>query len=156
MTSPRATGDRRPTTDYGAWKRGPQFTVLGLWSLLLGLVLSGCMLASGERVSEDIAPEAGNRSAVFVSAEGDEVRSLDIGAPGAQLRVIVILEAEQGELRLDVLDADSAVALSAQSRPDDQVTRSGLVSAGEDGQLRYRVSARGARNGGYQILYQQQ
>ena len=114
------------------------------------------MLTSGERASQDTGPQAGNRSAVFVSAEGDELRSLDIGAPGAELRVIVILEAEQGELRLDVLDGDGAVALSAQSRPDDQVTRSGIIAAGADGLLRYRVSARGARNGGYQLLYQQQ
>jgi hypothetical protein len=114
------------------------------------------MLASGARSSEDVAPEAGNQSTIFVSAEGSELHSLAVGEPGAELRVIVILEAEQGELRLDVLDADSAVALSAQSRPDEQVTRSGAVTADAEGMLRYRVTARGARNGGYQILYQRQ
>lgn len=130
--------------------------VCGLWAVVGGLLLSGCMLTSGERTSQDVGLQAGNRSATFVSAEGDELRSLEVGAPGAELQVIVILEAEQGELRLDVLDADSAVALSAQSRPDEQVTRSGSVTTDAEGVLRYRVTARGARNGGYQILYQQQ
>jgi hypothetical protein len=120
------------------------------------MLLSSCMLVSGERISQDTRPEAGNQSASFVSAEGEELHTLDIGVPDATLRVIVLLEAEQGELRLDVLDGQEAVALSAQSRPGEQVTRSGSVTTGSDGVLRYRVSARGARNGGYQILYQQQ
>jgi len=114
------------------------------------------MLVSGERTSEDVRPEAGNRSDSFVSAEGEAVHTLNVGVPDATLRVIVLLEAEQGELRLDVLDGQQAVGLSAQSRPGDQVTRSGSVTIGGDGLLRYRVTARGARNGGYQILYQQQ
>lgn len=129
---------------------------MALALLLALMLLSGCLLTSGERTSEDAGPQAGNRSAVFVSAEGGELRSLQVGAPDAELRVIVILEAEQGELRLDVLDADSAVALSAQSRPDEQVTRSGSVMTDAEGVLHYRVTARGARNGGYQILYQRQ
>ncbi|MFO7169144.1 MAG: hypothetical protein DIU80_014065 [Chloroflexota bacterium] len=130
---------------------------------LLGLALcacfvalaSGCMLVSGERVNEDISPEAGNRSASFVSAEGEALHELRTGAPDAELRVIVILEAEQGELRLDLLD-DGEVTLSARSRPDEQVTRSGTAATDSEGVLRYRVAARGARNGGYQILYQRQ
>ncbi|MEN9935687.1 MAG: hypothetical protein RLZZ387_2266 [Chloroflexota bacterium] len=114
------------------------------------------MLASGQRVSTDAGEQAGNHSTMFVSAEGAEVRSLSTGISGAELRVIIILEAEQGELRLDMLDANGAVALSAQSRPDEQVTRSGSVAVDAEGELRYRVSASGARNGGYQILYQRQ
>jgi hypothetical protein len=129
---------------------------IGLWSFVLGLLLSGCMLASGQRVSTDAGEQAGNHSTMFVSAEGAEVRSLSTGISGAELRVIIILEAEQGELRLDMLDANGAVALSAQSRPDEQVTRSGSVAVDAEGELRYRVSASGARNGGYQILYQRQ
>ncbi|HWQ15827.1 MAG TPA: hypothetical protein VNL77_23700 [Roseiflexaceae bacterium] len=130
--------------------------VVGRWSLVLlaALLLSGCMLVSGGRLSEDAGVEAGNQSATFVSAEGQELRRLDTGAPGAALRVILILEAEQGELRLDVLDANGTVVLSAQSRPDEQVTRSGTVTADDQGALHIRVTARGARNGGYQVLYQ--
>jgi hypothetical protein len=130
----------------------------GQWvSLLLAaLLLSGCMLTSGGRLSEDAGLEAGNQSASFVSAEGEELRRINTGAPDAALRVIVILEAEQGELRLDVLDAGGAVALSAQSRPDEQVTRSGAVTTDAEGALYIRVTARGARNGGYQVLYQRQ
>lgn len=131
-----------------------------LAALLVGcgllLFSSGCMLSSGLRASEDAGGQAGNQSVSFVSAEGSELRSLATGTPGAPLRVIVILEAEQGELQLDVLDASGSVALSAQSRPDEQVTRSGAVTADADGALRYRITARGARRAGYQILYQRQ
>jgi hypothetical protein len=114
------------------------------------------MLTSGERSSQDAGGAAGNRATSFVSAEGDELRTIDVGEPGVPLRVIVIVEAEQGQLQVDVLDADGSVALSAQSRPDEQVTRSGGISANDSGALSYRVSARGARGGGYQILYQRQ
>jgi hypothetical protein len=124
--------------------------------LPLALLLAGCMLTSGGRMTEDAGATAGNRSVSFVSAEGEEQLSLPTGAPGAPLRVIVILEAEQGELRLDVLDDQGGVALSVQSRPDEQVTRSGGTTADSSGALRYRLAARGARNGGYQILYQLQ
>lgn len=146
---------RRPEREERA-AEGRRPLALGLWPLLLGLLLSGCMIASGGRSSEDAGPEAGNQVMSFVSAEGEELRQLNTGAPAAELRVIVILEAEQGELRLDVIGGDGQVVLSAQSRPDEQVTRSGSVSTDAQGALRYRVSARGARNGSYQILYQRQ
>jgi hypothetical protein len=41
-----------------------------------------------------------------------------------------------------------------QSRPDEQITRRGDVLTDEQGRLHYRVIARGARNGAYQLLYQ--
>jgi type IV pilus biogenesis protein CpaD/CtpE len=122
----------------------------------LALLLSGCMLVSGERTSEDTTPEAGSRNASFVSAEGEQSLALLTGAPTAAVRVVVAVAAEQGELRVEVLNPNGGVALSAASQPDDEVTRSGLATTDVAGELRYRVVARGARVGSYRILYQQQ
>jgi hypothetical protein len=121
---------------------------------LFSVLLTGCLLTSGERPSIDTQPDGGNISTSFIGADGDAERTVDTGAPTAALNAIVIVQAERGELRVDLLNPDGNVAFSVQARPDEQVTRSGPVQTDAAGHLRYRVSARGARNGGYQVLYQ--
>jgi hypothetical protein len=148
----RTTNDQRPTK--ACWLIG--LYRLGRWSFVFGLVLllSGCLLTSGERPSADSLPDGGNVSTTFVGADGNGERTLDTGANGVTMNAIVIVQAERGELRLELLNPDGNVAFSVQARPDEQVTRRGDVLTDEQGRLRYRVIAQGARNGGYQVLYQ--
>src|SRR5262249_26132391 len=120
----------------------------------LGLLLSGCLLTSGERESMDTLPDSGNVNATFVGADGNGERTIETGANGANLNAIVIVQAERGELRIELLNPDGNVAFSVQARPDEQVTRRGDVLTDAQGRLHYRVIAQGARNGGYQVLYQ--
>ncbi len=125
------------------------FAILPLFALLL----SGCLLMSGGVTSTDTQASAGNVSASFVSAEGQDERTLDVGEQ-SQLSVITIVSVAQGELRVDILDPNGSVALSVQGRPNEQVTKLGTVQADANGELHYRVIAQGARNGSYQVLYQ--
>lgn len=117
-------------------------------------LLSGCMLMSGGRSSSDVLPDGGNISATFVGADGRSEQTLDTGAAGATLSAIVIVQAERGELQLELLNADGSVALAVKGRPDEAVSRSGTVQTNAQGQLRYRISATGARNGSYQVFFQ--
>jgi hypothetical protein len=121
---------------------------------LFSVLLTGCLLTSGERPSMDALPDGGNVSSTFVGADGNGERTVETGATGATMNAIVIVQAERGELRLELLNPDGNVAFSVQARPDEQVTRRGDVLTDEQGRLRYRVIAQGARNGGYQVLYQ--
>jgi hypothetical protein len=129
---------------------------VGRWScvVVLALLLSGCLLTSGERPSTDALPDGGNVSSTFVGADGNGERTVETGANGVTMNAIVIVQAERGELRLELLNPDGNVAFAVQARPDEQVTRRGDVLTDEQGRLRYRVIAQGARNGGYQVLYQ--
>jgi hypothetical protein len=121
------------------------------------LLLAGCMLASGQRASTDIRPDAGNTSVSFIGAEGSDAQFLEIGQPNTRFNVIVTAQVDTGDLQVDMLDgASGTVQLSVQARPDEQVTRSGSIVTDGRGQLHFRINARGARNGGYQILYQRQ
>jgi hypothetical protein len=131
-------------------------TFVGRWSFVFGLafLLSGCLLTSGERPSTDALPDGGNVSSTFVGADGSAERTVETGANGVTMNAIVIVQAERGELRLELLNPDGNVAFSVQARPDEQVTRRGDVLTDQQGRLRYRVIAQGARNGGYQVLYQ--
>jgi hypothetical protein len=121
--------------------------------LLLGYSLTGCMLASGELRSLDAVSEAGNTSVSFLSAEGSEVGAINIGVASTTYEVITIVSVEQGELMVEIFDGSGVPAYSVQGRPDQQITRSGQLSTNAEGELRFRVTARGARNGEYQILY---
>ena len=143
--------DRRPVIRWSV--------VSGRWLIMLqvccmALLLSGCLLTSGERPSMDALPDGGNVSTTFVGANGSAERTVETGANGATMNAIVIVQAERGELRIELLNPDGNVAFSVQARPDEQVTRRGDVLTDEQGRLRYRVIAQGARNGGYQVLYQ--
>ena len=121
--------------------------------LLVAFVLSSCMLASGEVTSADTPAAGGNVSVSFVSAEGADTRSLNTGRAGT-LNVITIVSADQGSLTVELLDPSNSVIYAVTSRPGEPVTKSGSVATDSSGQVRYRVSATGARNGNYQILYQ--
>ena len=121
---------------------------------LFSVLLSGCLLVSGERSSSDSQPAGGNFTTSFVGADGQDERTIDTGAAGATLRVFVIVKVERGELRVEMLNPDGAVVFSTQARPDQSTTRTGSVVTDDQGQLRYRVTTRGARNGSYQVLYQ--
>lgn len=121
--------------------------------VLCSLFLSSCLLTSGGITSTDTQAAAGNLSASFVSAEGQDERTLDVGEQ-SQLSVITIVSVAQGQLRIDILDPNGSVVLSVQGRPNEQVTKSGTVQTDANGALHYRVIAQGARNGSYQVLYQ--
>jgi hypothetical protein len=124
------------------------------FTLLCAVLLSGCMLMSGGRTSADTLPDGGNVSASFVGADGLQEQTVDTGAARAAYNTIVIVQAQRGELQVELLNGDGSVAFAVKGRPDEAVTRSGSVTTDEHGRLRYRISATGARNGSYQLLYQ--
>lgn len=112
------------------------------------------MLMSGEATTVDIQEGSGNLLTTFVGAEGSGERELEVGASGTTVQVIAIVGVESGDLTLSMLGPDGSVAFTVAARPDSQVTRSGSVRADERGRVRYTVSARGARNGSYQLFVQ--
>ncbi|HMO59680.1 MAG TPA: hypothetical protein PKA05_14065 [Roseiflexaceae bacterium] len=124
-----------------------------LLALLAGL-LGGCMLVSGERTSSDIRPESGNLVSSFISADGISEHELEIGDGPTRLDVIVIVEAAQGVVRLDLFDPEGSPVMIVESRPNESVTATGAVVIDAQGILHYRVVTRSARGGSYQILYQ--
>ena len=155
--SRRTTDHGRPTTDYRWRVMLRRWSVVGgRWSAIFGLalLLSGCLLVSGERSSTDSLADGGNISSSFVGADGISERTVETGAGAANLSAILIVQAERGELQLELLNADGSIALAVKSRPDEQVTRQGSVRTDDSGRLRYRVIANGARNGSHQVLYQ--
>jgi len=121
---------------------------------LFSVLLSGCLLLSGEQTSADAQPTGGNFSTTFVSAEGGQERTISTGSGPTTLNVIATLRVQQGELRVEMLAPSGAVALSVQGRPDESVTKLGKVPTDNEGNLRYRIIARGARNGSIEVLYQ--
>jgi hypothetical protein len=121
---------------------------------LFSVLLSGCLLISGEQSTTDTQPTGGNFNTTFVSAEGGQEQTFQTGAGPATLNVIASVRVQQGELRLELLDSNGAVVISVQGRPDEQITKIGKVPTDSEGNLHYRVIARGARNGGFQVLYQ--
>jgi hypothetical protein len=118
------------------------------------LLLSGCLLLSGEQTSADAQPTGGNFSTTFVSAEGGQERTIQTGAGPTTLNVIATVRVQQGELRLEMLEPSGAVAISIQGRPDEPVTKLGKIPTDNEGNLHYRIVARGARNGSIEVLYQ--
>src|SRR5262245_44145798 len=83
---------------------------------LLALLASGCLMVSGEQTSVDAQPTGGNFSTTFVSAEGGEDRTIATGAGPTTLNVIAAVRVQQGELRLEMIGPDGAVALTIQGR----------------------------------------
>jgi hypothetical protein len=112
------------------------------------------MIMSGGRTSTDTLQDGGNVSASFVGADGREEQAVETGAPRSAYSTIVIVQAERGELQVELLNGDGSVAFAVRGRPEEAVTRSGSVTTDDAGRLRYRVTATGARNGSYQLLYQ--
>jgi molybdopterin-binding protein len=126
----------------------------GLVALGASLLLAGCLLMSGEATTIDLQAGGGNVLTTFVSAEGAEERTLEIGTPGAEVQVIAVVEVESGDLELSLLEPDGELAFGLTARPATQVTRSGAVSADAEGRVRYRVRAQGARDGSFQLFVQ--
>lgn len=126
------------------------------WLLSLGaaLLLTGCLQISGETTTIDLGPDGGNVSTSFVGAEGSEERVVALDRPGVAAQVIVMVEVRSGDLEVSLLQPDGAVAFVTASRPGAQVTRSGVVRTDAAGRIRYRVSARGARDGAFQLFVQ--
>lgn len=120
---------------------------------MLALMLSGCMIVSGDRSSSDALEMSGNLTRSFLSAEGSEELTLATGLPNADLTVIVLIELGQGDLRLDLFNPDGAAMLVAQGQPAEQRTWTATLRTDAQGNLRYRVTARGAREVEYQLLY---
>jgi|GEM_PF-761896 len=133
---------------------GGRWAMIGTLLCCMALLLSGCLLVSGEQSAADPHPTGGNLSTSFVSAEGDDLRTLATGAGPTVVNVILIVSIQQGELRLEVLDPKDSVVLAIDAQPDESVTKSGNVPTDDQGNLRYRVVARGARNGSFQLLYE--
>ncbi len=130
-------------------------TVLKLLLLVAAtLLLASCLQISGESTTIDLGPDGGNVSTSFVGAEGSAERTLALGRPGVAAQVIVMVEVRSGDLEVSLLQPDGAVAFVTASRPGAQVTRSGVVRADEAGRIRYRLSARGARDGAFQVFVQ--
>jgi hypothetical protein len=121
---------------------------------LFSVFLTGCLLMSGEQRTTDAQATGGNFNTTFVSAEGVQEQTFQTGAPSVTLNVITWVRIQQGELRLELLDPNGAVVISIQGRPDEQITKVGEVPTDSEGNLRYRVITRGARNGGFEVLYQ--
>ncbi len=122
--------------------------------LLLLFLLSGCLLLSGEETTIDLLDQSGNLSTTFVSGEGSEERLLRVSDGSTTVQVIVMVSVESGDLQIELLQPDGAVVFVVAAQPDSQLTRSSWVRSDGQGQIRYRVSARGARNGSYQIFVQ--
>lgn len=121
----------------------------------MALFLTGCLLISGETATFDVGADGGNLSSVFVSAEGSEERIIELGRPDIEALVIVIVEVASGDLEITPLQPDGSAAFVAASRPAMRVTRSGVVRTDAQGRIRYRISARGARDGAFQIFVQE-
>ncbi len=126
---------------------------LALLSLAL-LLLSGCLLLSGESTTVDLQAGGGNLLTSFVGAEGRSERTLDLGLPAAEVQVIAIVGVESGDIELAMLQPDGSLAFAIASRPETQVTYSGTVRTNDEGRLRYAIKARGARHGSLQIFVQ--
>jgi hypothetical protein len=150
----QGTGNRAQGPDIGPRTRALARFVGALSAGLCCLLLAGCLLMSGEETTIDLQAGGGNVLTTFVSAEGSEERTLDIGAPGAEVQVIAVVEVDSGDLELSLIEPDGALAFGLSARPATQVTRSGAVSADAEGLVRYRVRAQGARDGSYQLFVQ--
>ena len=121
---------------------------------LIVLSLTACLLISGEATSTDIQDGAGNLLSSFVGAEGQTERILELGLAESEVQVIAILSVESGDLEITLMQPDGSVAFTIAARPDAEITRSGLVRTNDQGQLRYQINARGARNGQIQLFFQ--
>lgn len=146
-----------PMLAMGAMLVRRDFVVRCIEALVLGwlvLVLSGCMLISGAQTSTDAQPIGGNTSVSFVGAEGFREYTLQTGAVKATMNVIILMTLQEGELQLELLDPEGSVVMVVRGRPDQSISRSGTIVTDDRGDLRYRVVARGARNGMFQVLYQ--
>lgn len=123
-----------------------------LLALLMPL-LSGCLLMSGARESQDRAEEGGNVRGEYVSAEGTETRAVQAADGPTNLSVTVFAQNERGQLRIEVLDPQGAQVLVLEGTPEQRVAQA-VVPTDAQGVFRYRIRATGAQRGAFEILYQ--
>jgi hypothetical protein len=111
------------------------------------------MLMSGPIQSADSTPDGGNVYVAFVSAEGSETRTVATNFPDQALDVIVYVQNNRGQMRLEILDPQGSVAVAVEGQAEEQ-TRPGRVQTDASGSFRYRIRATGAQEGSFSILYQ--
>jgi hypothetical protein len=140
---------------FGTVRSLPRFAA-HLLLLFAPLLLSGCLLISGEQSAQDAQTAGGNVTTTFVSAEGSEKRFFEIGGEARFIHVIGIVSVTSGDLGIDLLDGTESVLFSINSRPGESITRSGRVEVDEQGRLNYQIRALGARDGMFQLLYQEE
>jgi hypothetical protein len=146
---------RLQIADCSLRRRRPAYFVAAhlLLSALVCLLLSGCMLMAGRDVASEGEAGRGLLRTSFVSAEGEQRRALDVGGPGT-VRLQLDVRVAQGELRLEVFDPEGRVALAVNGRSGGAVAGASSIRTDERGRVSYRVLARNARDGAYQLSYQ--
>ncbi len=115
--------------------------------------LSGCFLISGAVESTDSTPDGGNVYVGFVSAEGNDTRTVTTNFPNQTLEVTVFAQNQNGQMRVEILDTQNSVSLVVDGQAEEQA-RVGTVQTNAAGEFRYRVRTTGAQRGAFQILYQ--
>ncbi len=116
------------------------------------VLLAGCLLISGEQTTISLQGNAANILTTFVSAEGSDEYRVPALPANTEAQAIVMLVVESGDVQIELIQPDGAVSFVLASRPGAQVTRSGPIRSDDQGQIRYRITARNARNGEIQIF----
>lgn len=148
-------GDQSSIYD-GRWtlNAGSVSIVHRLFLLACCGLLSGCLLISGEQSRFDQQDTNGTVATTFVSAEGSEIRTITVADTIITVEVIVTVSVDSGDLRVDLLQPDGSVAFTVKGHPTEQVTHTSQIETDTQGRIRYRVYAKGARNGSFQVLFQ--
>ncbi len=123
--------------------------------LALSFLLGGCYLVSGEqqRLATPAADGAGEIAVQFVSADGRSQPEYVVGSPVSPVQLEVLVSAEQGDLTLEILDADLSTVLTVAGRYGLPGRGSVVVRTDGAGRIKFRVIAVEVRNGAYTIRY---
>ena len=127
--------------------------VTALIGCLVALVLSGCFLISGATRSADQTADGGNAYLSYVSAEGTETIAITTAFPSQPIAVTVFAQNRNGQMRVEILDAQNSVVLSVEGTAQERVGQA-TVQTDPNGTFRYRIRATGAQRGSLTILYQ--
>lgn len=115
-------------------------------------LLAGCLLISGEQTTISQQAGAANILTTFVSAEGSDEYQIPALPANTEVQAIVMVAVESGDLEIALIQPDGSVSFVLAARPGSQVTRSGPLRSDEQGHIRYRITARNARNGEIQMF----
>lgn len=130
--------------------------VYGLFIALL-LLLSGCFLISGQRISEEPPGTGlvGEWSAAFVSADGEDEVEFLVERPDVPVYLDVTATVEWGELILEFnpADAEEEDLVTVEARYGRTDRNQAVVRSDEAGLVHFTLRAVEARNGSYTILY---
>ncbi|MGB9722791.1 MAG: hypothetical protein ACP5OO_08250 [Chloroflexia bacterium] len=119
----------------------------------LFLLLTGCFIVSGERLSETPLPSGGEIQVRFVSADGEAERRVSLGRPLAPVKLEVAVQVDWGELSVEVIGEDLVPLLNVRARYGQAGQGTALARTDADGQIRLHLRADEARNGRYTIHY---